>query len=235
MKQLFQPNQQMKTTLKTKKWTTLLLILLSCSLSAQVKLPTFFSNNMVLQQGMEIPVWGWASPGEKVLVMLDKSTASAKANKEGKWSLRLPAMNYGGPHKLTVKGKNLQTFENVMIGEVWVCSGQSNMEFYLVNSNNGDAEVAASGNPQIRLFTVKKRISQKPQDQLEDGEWLPCSPESSPRFSAVGYFFGRALYEKLKVPIGLINSSWGGTIAETWTSNETMEMNPDFAEQMAQF
>jgi sialate O-acetylesterase len=217
-----------------KKWITLLLILLAGSLSAQVKLSPIFSNNMVLQQGMEIPVWGWASPGEKITVTLEKGKANAKANKDGKWTLKLPSMNYGGPFKMTIRGKNILTFENIMIGEVWVCSGQSNMEFYLINSNNGDAEVAAAEYPEIRLFSVKKRISQKPQDQLEEGEWLPCSPNSSPRFSAVGYFFGKALYEKLKVPIGLINSSWGGTIAETWTSEEMISENPDFAKQMDQ-
>jgi sialate O-acetylesterase len=217
-----------------KKWITLLLILLAGSLTAQVKLSPIFSNNMVLQQGMEIPVWGWALPGEKVTVTLEKGKASVKANKEGKWTLKLPAMNYGGPFTMTITGKNRLTIENIMIGEVWVCSGQSNMEFYLVNSNNGDAAVAAAEYPQIRLFSVKKRISQKPQEQLEEGEWLPCSPGSSPRFSAVGYFFGKALYEKLKVPIGLINTSWGGTIAETWTSTEMITENPDFAKQLDQ-
>ncbi len=217
-----------------KKWITLLLFLIAGSLTAQVKLSPIFSNNMVLQQGMEIPVWGWASPGEKVTVTLEKGKVTAKANKDGKWTLKLPAMNYGGPFTMTIKGKNMLAIENIMIGEVWVCSGQSNMEFYLINSNNGDAEVAAAEYPQIRLFSVKKRISQKPQEQLGEGEWLPCSPGSSPRFSAVGYFFGKALYEKLKVPIGLINTSWGGTIAETWMSNEMIAENPDFAKQMDQ-
>lgn len=216
----------------TKKWTALLL-LFSCSLTAQVKLPPIFNNNMVLQQGIEIPVWGWASPGEKVQVAIGKTAVTAKTNSEGKWHAKLPVMQYGGPYTMTVKGKNLLTFENVMIGEVWICSGQSNMEFYLVNSKNGDAEVAAAAYPQIRLFSVKKRIAQTPQEQLEEGEWLPCSPLSSPRFSAVGYFFGRALYEKLKVPVGLINSSWGGTVAETWISNGTVSACPDFASQMA--
>jgi len=218
----------------TKKWTTLLLLLIAESMTAQVKLPPFFSNNMVLQQGIEIPVWGWASSGEKVTVTLEKATVSVKTNKEGKWLVKLPAMKYGGPYKMTVKGKNLCTFENVMIGEVWVCSGQSNMEFYLVNAKNADTEIASSNYPEIRLFTVKKRIAQSPQDKLEEGEWQECSPASSPHFSAVAYFFGKALYQKLKVPIGLINSSWGGTVAETWISEQTIEQNPDFASQLSQ-
>ena len=218
----------------TSKWVTLLLLLFTGSLTAQVKLPPFFSSNMVLQQGIEIPVWGWASPGEKVSVNFNQATVSTKADKAGRWSLKLPAMKYGGPYQMTVKGKDSHTFENVMIGEVWVCSGQSNMEFNLAIAKNADAEIAASNYPEIRLFTVKKKIAQTPQDQLEEGEWQECSPASSPRFSAVAYFFGRALYQKLKVPIGLIHSSWGGTVAETWTSPETIAQNPDFANQLAQ-
>ena len=222
------------TILKTKKWTMVLLLLFAGSLSAQVKLPLLFSNNMVLQQGIEIPVWGWASPGEKITVIFDKTVTSAKTTKDGKWSLKLPAMQYGGPHKMTVKGQNTVSFENIMIGEVWVCSGQSNMEFHLITAKNGEAEIAASDYPDIRLFTVKKRISQNPQDQLEDGEWLKCSPATSPHFSAIAYFFGRELNQKLHVPIGLINTSWGGTIAETWTSDQMIAQNPDFTNQLEQ-
>jgi len=218
----------------TKKWTTLLLILFAATLSAQVKLSPLFSGNMVLQQGIEIPVWGWASPGEKVTVTLEKGKASAKANKEGKWTLKLPAMNYGGPFTMTVKGKNIQTLENIMIGEVWVCSGQSNMEFSMLSVKNSDAEIAASNYPDIRLFTVKRRISDTPQEKLEEGEWVKCAPATIPRFSAVAYFFGRELNQKLKVPIGLINTSWGGTVAETWTSEQMIGQNPDFANQLAQ-
>lgn len=220
--------------MKTKKWTTLLMLLLAGSLTAQVKLSPIFNSNMVLQQGMEIPVWGLASPGEKITVTFEKAVASTRTNKAGKWTLKLPAMNYGGPFKMTIKGKTIQTLENIMIGEVWVCSGQSNMEFNLLTTKNGDAEIAAANYPDIRLFTVKRRISQTPQDQLEEGEWLKCSPASIPRFSAVAYFFGRELNQKLKVPIGLINTSWGGTIAETWTSDESISKNPVFINQMAQ-
>ncbi len=220
--------------LKTKKWITLLLILLAGSLTAQVKLSPIFSNNMVLQQGMEIPVWGWASPGEKVTVTLENGKATAKANKEGKWTLKLPLMNYGGPFTMTIKGKNLQTLDNILIGEVWVCSGQSNMEFGMLGVKNSEAEIAAANFPDIRLFTVKRRISGTQQEQLVEGEWSKCSPTTIPRFSAVAYFFGRELNQKLKVPIGLINTSWGGTVAETWTSEQMIGQNPDFANQLAQ-
>ena len=219
---------------KALKWTILLLLLVAESISAQVKMSPLFGSNMVLQQGIEIPVWGWASPGEKVTITLDKVIVSVKTNKEGKWQVKLPAMNYGGPYKLTVKGKNLISFENVMIGEVWICSGQSNMEFQLMNANNAEAEIASSNSPEIRLFTVKRRISQTPQDNLEEGNWEECSPETSPRFSAVAWFFGKSLNEKLKVPIGLIHVSWGGTVAETWTSEEMISQNSDFTKSLSQ-
>ncbi len=207
----------------------LMLLLLAGATKAQVTLPPFFNCNMVLQKGIEIPVWGWASPGEKVTVTFEGTTVSDRAGKDGKWRVTLPAMNYGGPYKMIVKGKNLRTIENIMIGEVWVCSGQSNMEMKVANVKNAEAEIAASDYPEIRLFTVKQRISQFPQDQLDEGEWWECSPISVPDFSAVAYFFGRDLYQKLKVPIGLIHTSWGGTVVESWMSPEAIAQDPDLA------
>ncbi|MCX6225540.1 MAG: 9-O-acetylesterase [Bacteroidia bacterium] len=224
----------MKMIPKVIKWSTLLLCLITGTLTAQIKLPSFFSSNMVLQQGIEIPVWGWAAPGEEITITLEGNTASSKAESNGKWSVKLPSMNYGGPYIMTITGSNKLILENIMVGEVWVCSGQSNMEFNLINAKNAEAEIASSGYPDMRLFTVKKRIAQTPQDQLDDGEWMECSPVSSSRFSAVAYFFGKELYEKLKIPVGLINTSWGGTVAETWISEETMAQNPDFAKQLSQ-
>jgi sialate O-acetylesterase len=206
------------------------LLLLSFAGMSEVTLPLLFKNNMVLQQGITLPVWGWAKPGEKVTVTLDKNVVSARTSKDGKWRVNLPKMNYGGPYSLTVKGKNLISISNVMIGEVWVCSGQSNMEFKVSTTKNAEAEIAAANNPDIRLFTVKKRIAQLPQEKLEEGEWSVCTPQSIPGFSAVAWFFGRNLNEKLKVPIGLIHTSWGGTVAETWTSGETISADADFAE-----
>ena len=211
-----------------KKTTILLLLIITKSIVAQVKLPTFFSDNMVLQQGIEIPVWGWASPGEKVTVKFDNKRVTTKADKTGKWGMELKAMDYGGPYTMTIKGKDLHTLKNIMIGEVWVCSGQSNMEFYLRNAFNAEEEIATANYSNIRLFTVKKRIAQNPLDQLEDGEWSECSTSSSQDFSAVAYFFGKSLYKKLNVPIGLIHTSWGGTVAETWTSGDMIAQNPDF-------
>jgi len=206
-----------------------LLFVLGENAMAQVKLPPFFSSNMVLQKGIKIPVWGWASPGEKVAVTLEKNIATTRAGKDGKWKVTLPEMNYGGPYKMTVKGKNLSTLENIMIGEVWVCSGQSNMGFRVVETKNAKAEISNANYPAIRLFTVKRKMAKEPQTNIEDGVWSECSPTSVGNFSAVGYFFGRNLYEHLKVPIGLINSSWGGTNVETWTSPDMAVKDAEMA------
>jgi len=202
------------------------------SVNAEITLPKIFSSNMVLQQGMEIPVWGWADSGEEVMVSFNGVSVRATTDTDGKWMVKLPVQAYGGPYKLTVKGKNTIAFENVMIGEVWVCSGQSNMEWPLANAKNGQEAVAEANYPNIRLFTVPKRVAQFLEDDLESGEWMECTPETAPTFSAVGYFFGLNLLEKLKVPIGLIHTSWGGTVAETWTSPETIKNDPDFKNPM---
>lgn len=212
--------------------TLFFLLLWSFTGVSQVSVPPVFGTNMVLQQGIEIPVWGWASKGEKVTVTLDKNTATAKAGKNGKWQVKLPKMNNGGPYKMTIKGKNTLSLENILIGDVWVCSGQSNMEFKVAGTKNSAVEIAAANYPSIRLFTVKKRVSKEPQVNLEDGEWSICTPQSVPNFSAVGYFFGRNLNEHLKIPIGLIHTSWGGTVAETWTSTETIAKDADFSEKL---
>ena len=213
---------------------SILIILLMMSLAgiSQVTLPPFFNCNMVLQQGIPIPVWGWASPGEKITVTLDKNVVSTRTGKNGKWRVNLPKMNPGGPYMMLVKGKDLLTFGNVMIGEVWVCSGQSNMEFKVSSTKNATTEITNANYKNIRFFTVKKRMAKEPQENLEEGEWSECSPQSVADFSAVGYFFGRNLYEQLKVPIGLIHTSWGGTVAETWMSPEAIAADPDFSEML---
>ena len=208
------------------------LCLVVIGVNAEVKLPKIFSSNMVLQQGMEIPVWGWADSGEEVRVSLNELIVRTAAGENGKWKVKLPVQDYGGPYTLTVKGSNTLTFNNVMIGEVWVCSGQSNMEWPLANAKNGAEEVAAANYPKIRLFTVPKRVAQFPEGDLESGQWMECTPKTAPTFSAVGYFFGLNLLGKLDVPIGLIHTSWGGTVAETWTSPETIQKDPDFKEPL---
>ncbi len=223
--------------MKTLKPFLLLLVISFFAFSvvnAEVKLPRIFSSNMVLQQGIEIPVWGWANKGEQITVTLNKNSVRTKTDSNGKWMVKLPVQQYGGPHTLTVKGKNTIVFDNILIGEVWVCSGQSNMEWRVVQSANAENEIASANFPKIRLFTVPKAVAQFPQDDISSGEWVECTPETVPNFSAVGYFFGRDIFKELNVPIGLIHTSWGGTVAETWSSAETISNDPDLKSKLAE-
>ncbi len=221
-------------TLKTFLILTGIFLFSFISTNAEVKLPRIFSSNMVLQKGIEIPVWGWANKGEQITVIFNNQSVRTKTDKNGKWSVKLPAQEYGGPFKLTVKGKNTVVFDNILIGEVWVCSGQSNMEWQVANSVNGESEIAAANFPKIRLFTVPKTVAQFPNEDITSGEWVECSPETVGNFSAVGYFFGRDIFKELNVPIGLIHTSWGGTVAETWSSAETISKDPDLKGDLAE-
>lgn len=214
----------------------LLLLLFSQFTIAEVRLPKIFGSHMVLQRNKPIPVWGWADAGERVTVQLKGSnnisqTKSVKTGKDGKWILWLNAAEAGGPYQLVVKGKkNVLTLDDVLIGEVWICSGQSNMQWTVRASDRADEEIAAAQYPQIRHFEVPREMSITPKDDLSRGIWKPATPENVAQFTAVGYFFGRELYKKLGVPIGLINTSWGGTIVETWTSKEAMKSFNEFSD-----
>ena len=203
------------------------------TLKAEVKLARIFSSNMVLQQGLENPVWGWADKGEKLTITFAGETQKTKADKNGKWKVLLPKMEYGGPYTLTVKGDNEITLDNILIGEVWVCSGQSNMEFVVAQAKNSDQEIADANYPNLRMFTVPKKVSQTPVDDLDGGQWEVCTSENAPHFSAVGYFFARQLLKDLNVPIGMIHTSWGGTVAETWISPENIAKDPDLADALS--
>ena len=209
----------------------LLLAVLTLTSQANVKPARIFSSNMVLQKGIENTIWGWADKNEAVSISMNGKTVKAKAGKDGKWIAKLPVMEYGGPYTLSLKGKNTIELTNVMIGEVWVCSGQSNMEFPVRRGNNAPEEIAAANYPNIRLFTVQKKVSKTPLTDLEKGEWTVCSSQTISGFTAVGYFFGRKLNQDLNVAIGLINDSWGGTVAETWTSSETIKNDADFKDK----
>jgi len=199
------------------------LILFSVSIAAraEVRLPAIISDNLVLQQQVKVRIWGSANPGERVVVTLQQKSAGTVADKQGRWETWLDPLKAGGPYELTVKGDNLLTIKNVLIGEVWLCSGQSNMEWPLVNTVGGAETVAQAKYPEIRLFTVEKHTAVSPLTDVE-GHWVVTTPEDAAHFSAVGYFFGRELHQQLKVPVGLINSSWGGTPAEAWTSHDAL-------------
>ncbi|GAB3790649.1 sialate O-acetylesterase [Spirosoma horti] len=194
---------------------------------ADVRLPAVFGSHMVLQRRKPVPVWGWAEAGEKVTVTLNNQTKTTKADKAGKWRVTLDAMEAGGPYQLLVKGKsNTVTFDDVLAGEVWICSGQSNMEWPLGAAANAKTEIPVANYPNIRQLLVKKDISLTPKDNIE-GNWSVCTPTTAPQFTAVGYFFAKQLQKELNVPIGLINTSWGGTHSETWTSREAMNQNEE--------
>ncbi|WP_163714009.1 sialate O-acetylesterase [Mangrovibacterium lignilyticum] len=218
-----------------KKLVILLGVLLSfLAVKAEVKLARIFSSNMVLQKGLENPVWGRADKNEKITVLFAGAVIETKASRNGNWSVKLPPMDYGGPYTLIVEGSNTLRLTNIQIGEVWVCSGQSNMEFTVDRAINAEKEIAEANYPKIRMFTVPQKVATEPQSDLDRGTWEVCSPETVPHFSAVGYFFARSLFQDLDVPIGVIHTSWGGTVAETWMSLEMMKKEPDFKDLLSE-
>ncbi|MCU0375680.1 MAG: 9-O-acetylesterase, partial [Chitinophagaceae bacterium] len=200
---------------------------------AQLRLPAFFGDHMVLQRQQPIPIWGWAKPGEKITVTLDGKMATTRADKTGKWRVNLPAMEAGGPFTLQVAGqKENRTLQDVLLGEVWLCSGQSNMEWRVALAMNPEQEKAAANYPQIRHYKVDRTVAATPQQDVTGTGWQPALPQYVSDFTAVGYFFARHLHQTLKVPIGLLNTSWGGTHVETWTSREAFEGHPEFADMI---
>ena len=201
------------------------LALVALPVFAEVRLPAILSDHMLIQQQMPVRIWGKASPGEAVSVEMSGARASGVADAAGKWEAYLPPVNAGGPFDLTVAGANRITIHDVLVGEVWVGSGQSNMELPMTRANNADQEIAAADFPQIRLFTVKKKISDVPLDDVE-GAWSACTPESVKGFSAVGYFFSRYIHQQRHIAVGFIHTSWGGTPAQAWTTRGTIDSNP---------
>ena len=193
---------------------------------ADVKLHGLFSDNMVLQRGATVPVWGWADDGEEVTVEFRDQKVTTKA-KSGQWMVRLKKLKAGGPEDLKVTGKNSVTLKNVLVGEVWIASGQSNMEFAMRDSFEAGKDIAASGNPMIRLYTVPKLKANAPTNNVY-AAWQECGPKTSPGFSAVAYYFARDLQTALQVPVGVIHTSWGGSPAEVWMSESVLAANPSY-------
>jgi sialate O-acetylesterase len=207
----------------------LFLLLFSCtSLFGQAKLPAIISDGMVLQRDSEVNIWGWAASNEEISVHFIDSTYATRANHHGEWSVTLTGLKAGGPYSLQVKASNVVAVNDVMVGDVWVCSGQSNMELPMKRvSPIYGSEIANSENPNIRHFYVPQSYNfNTPQKDLPSGVWKSATPKNVLDFSAVAYFFGKALYDKYKVPIGLINSSLGGSPAESWMSEEALKTFP---------
>lgn len=190
----------------------------------EVRLPKVFGSHMVLQQQKPLVIWGWAQPNEKVKVKLNGANGETTANERGEWKVTLPAMPAGGPYELSVSGSNTVSFDDVMLGEVWLCSGQSNMEMGIGAVQDGKEEIAKANYPGLRLLKVAKSWTPEPQADI-GGQWKPCTPQTVAEggwngFSAAAYFFGRELHQRLGVTVGLIDSTWGGTRIESWTPPE---------------
>jgi sialate O-acetylesterase len=201
---------------------------------ADVKLPAIFSDHAVLQRDIKLPIWGWADPGEEVHVVIAGQTHKATADDKGKWRVTLEPLSVSTePHKLVVEADNSRVERNdLLVGEVWLCSGQSNMEWPITLSWNADLVIPAANHPTMRLARVKGPGSQTTVEDF-DGGWQVCSPETAAGFSAVGYHFGRELQQHLGVPIGLIDNSWGGSACDAWIRRDRLEGNPLYATQLA--
>lgn len=211
--------------------TVLIVSAFSCSLLANISLPKIFGDNMVLQRDKPVRIWGWAAAGEKITVQFNQQKKNTKTDKAGKWEILLAPEAAGGPYQLIVQGKNELVIQNILVGEVWICSGQSNMEMPIAGwgkINNYEKEIATADYPMIRQFDVPNTVSTSLKDDVSAGEWKQCSPATAAEFSATAYFFAREVYNYLKVPVGLINTTWGGTQSEAWTSQQGFEQSERF-------
>ncbi len=213
-------------------FTLTILFAISSTMFGKIILPSVFSDNMVLQQKSTVAIWGWSDPGETVKIVASwnsNDTVKVKADNSSKWTTTIQTIGAGGPYSIKILGSSNVELINVMLGEVWICSGQSNME---MNVNwkliNGEEEAAKANNPNIRIFHVQKIGSEYPQ-QTCNASWTVCTPETMRETSAVGYFFAREIQQKLNVPVGIIVSAWGGTPAEVWIEKSRIENNPELS------
>jgi sialate O-acetylesterase len=204
-----------------------LLLAFGARARADVRLPALFTDNMVLQRDTAAPIWGWAGDGEAITIEINGKKVTA-VGKDGKFKAKLPHLKASSePTTLVVKGNNEITIKNVLVGEVWIASGQSNMEWPLNRAYESQYAIQSSENPNLRLFTVPKNKQLKPVDDVKSS-WQPCDPKTVPNFSAVAYFFARDLQKALNVPVGIIHTSWGGSPAEVWMSEEVLTENPEY-------
>jgi len=210
------------------------LALTAVTAQADPKLPNVFGDHMVLQQKHRNPVWGWADPGEKITVVIGRQNKRATADKQGKWKVKLEPLPAGGPYKLVVKGNSTVTFNDVLVGEVWLCSGQSNMKWTVASSDDADIEALTARFPRLRIITVPNVGTQKLQDNF-NGKWESVTPDSVKSFSGAGYFFGRILHQSLDVPVGLINNAWGGSAAEAWVRRDVLEADKHYTPLIEQW
>ena len=198
---------------------------------AELKMSSIFSDRMVLQQKQPIRVWGWTAAAQEITIELAGQSAATTADENGRFELNLNPVAAGGPYRLTVRADETRTFEDVLVGEVWLCSGQSNMSYPVAASNDPDLESLSANFPQVRLISVPQVGTQEAQNDF-NGQWEKCTPESVSNFSAVGYFFGRQLHQTLDVPVGLIDNAWGGSSCEAWVKRHLLEGDDLYAPLM---
>ena len=207
-------------------------LLLAPSLHAELKLPAIISDHMVLQRNLVNPIWGWDTPGTQITVTFASQTKTAQAGTDGKWTVKLdPVPANDVPHVLTISGTGKKEIQDVLVGEVWMCSGQSNMGFTLAGDWNGDIDAAASRLPNLRLIKVPQVGTQELQNDFK-GAGRASTAETAKNFSALGFYFGRYLHMILGVPVGLIDNAWGGSAAEAWVRRESLEKDPRFTALM---
>lgn len=225
---------QLKSPLRSGYLLSLIsLVLVAAHSWADPVLPHLLSDHMVVQQQRNIHIWGQADPGEAIAVSLAQESAKATADSQGNWSVELPPMSAGGPFTMSIKGKREIILKDIMVGEVWVASGQSNMTFALSGSTGAAEEIPKADYPQVRLFTVPERVATQPQQNTLPAAWKICTPDSAKDFSAVAYYFARDLHRKLNVPIGIIESAWPGTAIEEWMSPDALAKIEKQASQTA--
>lgn len=234
----------MRTTHWCRRLAILGLALLPAVCRADVKLPAIFSDRMVLQQGIELPFWGWADAGEEIIVTVAGKSVVTQADDKGQWSVKSPAVTDFGPVAVTVAGKNAIAYQDVLIGDVWICSGQSNMEWSIEDSGNPQAELAAADYPNMRFVQIPKVPSPVPLIDTKH-PWQTVTPahvrgrtdqggiNGQGGLSAVGYYFGRELHRRLHRPIGLIHCAWGGTVCEAWTSEDGLKHEGEYSDILA--
>lgn len=209
------------------------LFLVFCfGVQAQIKLPLIFADDMVLQRNKPIPIWGWSSAHENIEIKFHNQTITTQADSNGKWSTKLEPEVAGGPFSLIISGIDKVELQNILIGDVWICSGQSNMEFPVSGVINAKQEIESAEYPEIRQFWVGNDMSGIPKSHLKEGKWTVSKASTVADFTAVGYFFAKRIHQELNIPIGLINTTWGGTCVETWTSQEAFRNSNDFKEMI---
>lgn len=205
-----------------------LFLLLSFGINAQITLPHIFSDNMVLQRESKVPVWGWSKPNESISVSFHNQKVKTKADAKGNWKIVLQPENAGGPFQLTIKGKKKIVFNNVLVGDVWLAGGQSNMEWTVEQSDNYLNEQKNANYANIRHIKIPRDVNTLPQNNVQPTHWDTCTPETFGKFSGVGYYFAKELNQKTNIPIGILNASWGGSMVEAWISREGFENHKEF-------